>query len=652
MKSVNHIAIIMLITSTIHANGPYPSEFTKKIHKQTLKDLPFSNTQDFADATRGLIAPLINQGIIKDAKDSFIWNNPAFDFLQAKDSSTVNPSLWRQAQLLAITGLFKVTESIYQVRGADLSNMTIIEGNTSIIIVDPLVSTETAAAALKLYYQHRPYMPISTIIYTHSHIDHFGGVKGLVTQQEIDEEKIQILAPKGFTQAALEENVLLGNAMARRASYMYGSLLPKSPLGQVTSGLGLATSAGTTSLLLPTDLIKTTGEKRIIDGIKFIFLMTPHSEAPAEFLFYLPQFKALCAAEDATHTQHNLYTLRGAKVRDSKAWASYLQQAIDVFGPYVKVVFAQHHWPIWGNTQINEFLEKQRDLYKYLHDQTIRLANHGYTMVEIAQMIKLPSSLNEWYNQGYYGSISHNVKAIYNFYLGWFDGNPANLHPLPPVEASKKYVEYMGGSTHVLQKALKDYKLGEYRWVAQVVNHIVYAEPGNQLAKQLLAKTYEQLGYQTDNATWRNFYLTGAQELRNGVNTNLPTPETTGIDVLSSMPMELLFDYLAVRLNGEKAAKTPLLFDILLSDTQQTYTIEIKHGVLHAHKTRAGKASKNQITMTRNDLNNLIANKVTIEQLIKAKKITISGDKGLFNSFLQLLDTFNFWFTIVTPNKA
>lgn len=650
--SYKNLAILLFVLALPHALKSQASQYTKELYQATLKTLPFGNTQDFADATRGFIAPLLDQGVIKNNSGTDIWNLTNFDFLKAASAPTVNPSIWRQAQLINITGLFKVTDRIYQVRGADLSNMTIIEGNTSIIIVDPLVSAETAAAALKLYYQYRPYQPIATIIYTHSHIDHFGGVKGIVTQQDIAEGKIQIIAPQGFTLAALGENILLGNAMARRATYMYGNLLAKGPLGQVTSGLGLAISTGTTSLLLPTDFIKNTGEQRTIDGVKFIFLMAPHSEAPSEFLFYLPQFKALCTAEDATHTLHNLYTLRGAKMRDSKAWASYLQQVLDLFGPYVKVLFAQHHWPMWGNVKINDFLEKQRDLYKYLHDQTVRLANHGYTMLEIAQMITLPESLNEWYNQGYYGSISHNIKAIYDFYLGWFDGNPANLDPLPPVQASKKYIEYMGGSTNILQHAIKDYKKGEYRWVAQVLNHVVYAEPTNKLARELLAKTYDQLGFQTANATWRNFYLTGAQELRRGVDKSLPVAQTVSIDVINTMPIEMLFDYLAIKLNGPKAAQTPLLFDIKLPDIQQVYTIEIKNGVLHARKALISKPSKTQISITRSDLNQLITNQVTLEELAKDKKMSITGDKDALRTFLSLLDQFNFWFTIVTPNKA
>ncbi|MGL5626491.1 MAG: alkyl/aryl-sulfatase [Candidatus Rhabdochlamydia sp.] len=392
-----------------------PTQLTIEENQKVLKELPFNDQEDFEEVNRGFIAPLPNNGVIENANGQIIWNLKTYDFLEGKAApNSVNPSLWRQSQLLCKAGLFQVTDGIYQVRGIDISNMTIIEGKKGLIIIDPLISIETAKAALELYYQHRPKKPIKTVIYTHSHIDHFGGVRGIISQEEVEKGAVKIFAPQGFTQAALDESIMAGNAMARRASYMYGNLIKSGIDGQISSGLGLTTSTGQISLILPTDFISKTGEKKTIDGIRFVFIFAPNSEAPAEMLFYLPDFKALCAAEDATHTMHNLYTLRGAKIRDAKAWAHYLNQTIEMFGEKAEVVFAQHHWPTWGKDRVVDFLEKQRDLYKYIHDQSLHLANQGYTMVEIGEMIKLPKTLSqEWYNRGYYGSLNHNAKSVY-----------------------------------------------------------------------------------------------------------------------------------------------------------------------------------------------------------------------------------------------
>lgn len=626
-------------TSTIEAN------------QKVLEQLPFNNQQDFEDASRGFIAPLPDHGIIKNEHGDIVWNLAAFDFFNSDQPApkTVNPSLWRQGRLLNHAGLFKVTDRIYQVRGADLSNMTIIEGHNGIIVIDPLVSTETAKAALDLYFQNRPKKPIMAVIYSHSHVDHFGGVKGVINQKEVDEGKVKVIAPAGFTEAALDENVMAGTAMGRRATYMYGSLLKTGAQGQVSSGLGLGASSGTVSLILPTDLISKTGQEMAVDGVKFIFLFAPGSEAPAEMLFFLPQFNALGVAEDASHTMHNLYTLRGAKVRDAKAWAKYLNQAIEMFGPQTEVAFGQHHWPVWGNERVTEYLEKQRDMYKYLHDQTLRLANQGYTMLEIGEMVRLPKSLSkEWYNRGYYGSDSHNAKSVYNFYLGWFDGNPSTLNQLPPVEAAQKYVEYMGGSEAILEKARKDYQKGNYRWAAQVLNHLVYAQPGNKMAKDFLADTLEQLGYQSENGTWRNFYLTGAQELRKGVK-KVPAPNPASPDIIAAMPTEMILDYLAVRLNGPKAAENPVSINLVIPDKKQTCLIQVKNGVLNYFVGKNSDQATATITLNRGDFNRMILGQVKIDELIQNKQLVVEGDQESLKKFLGLLDEFNFWFNIVTP---
>ncbi len=628
-----------------------PTSLTIEENQKVLKELPFDNQQDFEDVNRGFIAPLPNKGIIENANGQIIWNLKTYDFLENPSApDSVNPSLWRQGRLLCRAGLFQVADRIYQVRGIDLSNMTIIEGKKGLIVIDPLVSVETARAALDLYYQHRPKRPVKTVIYTHSHIDHFGGVRGIITQEEVQKGAVKIFAPQGFTQAALDESIMIGNAMARRASYMYGNLLKPGVDGQVTSGLGLTTSIGEISLILPTDFIVKTGEKKTIDGVRFVFISAPNSEAPAEMLFYLPDLKALCAAEDATHTMHNLYTLRGAKIRDAKAWAHYLNQTIEMFGEKAEVVFAQHHWPIWGKDRVIDFLEKQRDLYKYMHDQSVHLANQGYTMLEIGEMIKLPKALSqEWYNRGYYGTLNHNAKSVYCFYLGWFDGNPSTLHQLPPLETSRKMVEYMGGVDAILEKAQKDYDQGSYRWAAQVLNHLVFAEPSNQKAKDFLANVLEQLGYQSENGPWRNFYLTGAQELRKGMQKNTLVSGVSP-DIIKAMPTESLFDYLSIQLNGPRAADKQISIYFELPDLKEKYLLQVKNGVLNYFTNRTIKADAT-IHMKRSDFDQIILGTLKLKEAEKTKKITIKGDRQIVETFLSLFDTFDFWFKVVEPQE-
>ncbi|MGA8165069.1 MAG: alkyl sulfatase dimerization domain-containing protein [Waddliaceae bacterium] len=626
---------------------------TKEANAQALEALPFADKQDFVNAKRGFIAPLPNRGVIKDDQGRVVWDANRYRFL-AEDSEapdTVHPGLWRQGQLLTHAGLYKVVDGIYQVRGADLSNMTIIEGNSGIIVVDPLLSKSTAQAALKLYYQHRPEKPVAAVIYTHSHADHFGGVKGVVSIEDVESGKVRIYAPQGFTQAAITENVMAGTNMSRRSTYMYGTLLPTDPKGQVSAGLGLNLSSGEVTFIEPTDEIKKPVEEVDIDGIKFVFMLAPNTEAPAEMLFYLPQFQALGAAEDAVHTFHNLYTLRGAKVRDSASWAHYLNKAIDRFGKSSEVVFAQHHWPIWGQDQVMEFLEKQRDLYKYVHDQTLRLANHGYNMIEAAEIMTLPDSLSkEWYNRGYYGSLNHNTKAVWNFYLGWFNSNPANLHPLPPVEAGKRYVEIIGGEDKVLEKANEAYDNGDYRWVAEIVNHVVFANPANQEARDLLADAYEQLGYQSENGTWRNHYLMGAMELREGIERR-PTANTVSRDVLNAIPPDILFEYLAIRLNGPKAAGHVIKLNLNVPDVDEQHVLFVKNGVLHHVSNQQADDADATITITRSKLNEIFGGETTIAKEISSGDVEVTGNSEKITRFFQLLDTFDFWWNVVTPRS-
>jgi alkyl sulfatase BDS1-like metallo-beta-lactamase superfamily hydrolase len=633
--------------------GPRPATTaTKKANAAFAKNLPFADKQAFDDAQKGLIAPLPDHGVIKNKMGMPVWDLAPFSFIKlgANPPDTVNPSLWRQAQLLSISGLFQVTDGIYQVRGADLSNITFVEGKSGITIIDPLISMETAKAGLELYYEHRPKKPIVAVIYTHSHIDHFGGVRGVVSEKDVLDGKVKIFAPEHFTNEAVSENVMAGNAMSRRASYMYGSLLPKGPLGQATSGLGLTTSTGVPTLILPTDYINRTGKKETIDGLTYEFQMAPGTEAPAEMHFFIHELKALTTAENAVHTLHNLYTLRGAKTRNAKAWAHYLHEAIEMFGDDVEVLYAPHHWPVWGKDQVVDYLKKMRDTYKYLHDQTLRLANHGYTMTEIAEMIEMPESLNKnWSSRGYYGSVNHDVKAVYNFYLGWFDANPATLHALPQGPASRKYVEYMGGSDAVLARARKDFDKGEYRWVAQVVNHVVLADPDNKQARELQADTLEQLGYQDECATWRNFYLTGALELRNGVK-KLPAPKSASPDMVRSMPLDLFFDYLGVRLNGPKADGKKIVVNMHFTDTNQQYMVEVENAVLNYHKSKQARDADCTVKMARSDLDAIVLGEAKLPQLITAGQVKITGQAQKLQELLGLLDSFEFWFNIVTPN--
>ena len=625
---------------------------TQKINAAVLRQLPFANKQDFEDARRGFIAPLPDNGVIRDKEGKPVWDMSGFSFIKegAAAPETVNPSLWRQSQLLMYAGLFQVTDRVYQVRGADGSNISFITGDTGIIVVDPLISAECARAALNLYYQHRPQKPVVAVIYSHSHVDHYGGVKGVVSEDDVKAGKVKIVAPDGFLKAAVDENVMAGTAMSRRAGYMYGLILPPGPRGKVAMGLGPTVSTGTVTLIPPTDVITKTGQEMVLDGLKFVFQLAPDTEAPAEMHFYLPQLKLLCPAENCSHNLHNVYSLRGAKTRDALAWSKALNETLERWGNESEVMLNVHHWPIWGRERIVDRLKKQRDMYRYLHDQTLRLANQGYTMVEIAEMIRLPQGLaKEWYARGYYGTVNHNVKGVYVKYLGWFDGNPANLHPLPPVEASKRYVEFMGGAAAVIKKAQKYYDKGEYRWVAEVVNHVVFAEPKNAAARELQARALEQLGYQAESGPWRNFYLSGAQELRAGVN-KLETGTTASPDTIRAMPLGLLFDYLGVRLNGPKAEGKTITLNWNFTDTKEQYVLALENGALNHTAHKQVKDADATVTLTRAAFDEFIlGGKPELEAMMASGDLKVEGQKEKLGELLSLMDNFDPWFNIVTP---
>ena len=601
-------------------------------------------------ARRGLIAsdPALD---IRGPGDKPAWDIKRYDFLIGNSPApdTVNPALWRHARRNAVHGLFKVSDGIYQVRGYDVSHITFIEGKTGYIVVDPLVSVETARAALDLFYRHLPRRPVTAVIYTHSHVDHWGGVKGVVSEEDVKAGRVRILAPEGMTREVISENLMAGNAMKRRAMYMFGSLLPKNPQAQVDAGIGKAASSGTISYIPPTEEITKPVQEVVIDGVKFVFQQVPQTEAPVEMNFYLPELKALCVAENAVPSLHNLLTPRGAQVRDGQAWYRAIDETIDLFGDQAEVFFTTHLWPRWGNAKIRDYLQKQRDLYKYIHDQTVRLMNQGYTMTECAEMIRLPRSLaGEWYNRDFYGTVNFNVKAVYQRYLGWFDANPAHLHPLPPEDAARKYVEFMGGPEAVLSKARESMKKGDYRWAAQVVNHVVFAQPDNREARELQADALEQLGYQSESPIWRNFYLTGARELRHGIDKSIPVQEPGG-DILHGMPMALFFDLMAVRIDGQKAADKRIVVNWDLTDTNETYTLILANGVLNQKKGRPAKNADATVTLTRSVFNAIIAKQATFTGRIFAGDVQLQGSLLKFREMMSCMDDFDLWFNIVTP---
>jgi len=648
LSAASALAVSLAMSNAQAAERPKEAtDATRLTNAAVLTQLPFANRQDFDDAQRGWMGTLDNSKIL-DAKGNLVWDLNSYAFLkQAAVPATVNPSLWREAQLNAKNGLFKVSDRIYQVRGFDISSMTIIEGDTGLIIIDPLLNKETAHAALELYYQHRPKKPVVAVIYSHSHVDHFGGVKGIVSLADVQTGKVKIYAPDGFMKEAISENIYAGNAMTRRSSYMFGAYLSKDAKGQVDTGVGKAMGLGTITLIPPTDIIKTTGETRTIDGVQVEFEMAPGIEAPAEMLMYFPQFKALFIAEDAIHTLHNLYTLRGAKTRDSSKWWQVLDETIDRYGDRSDVLFAPHQWPTWGQERIKTFLSNQRDGYKYIHDQSLRLINEGHTKTEIGEMIKLPPALaKQWYLRSYYGTVSQNAKSIYDFYMGWYNGNPADLYPLPPKETAQRYIKFMGGAENAIGQARESYAQGDYRWVAQVMKQVVYADSKNQAARDLEADALEQLGYQAESAPWRNEFLSAAQELRNGQPAQKPT-SSADPDMLQAMTDPMFLDYLAIRLNGERAAGVHLTVNWIQPDTGKRYGLSIENGVfLYKADFQYGKPNAT-LTISRNDLMAVLAKQETLQQAFADNHAKLEGDAAALRTWFGLLDQFTRTFSMV-----
>ncbi|HHF2901061.1 TPA: alkyl/aryl-sulfatase [Vibrio alginolyticus] len=651
MKQMGTLGLAMLVVLSASASDPKDAtKATISVNNQVKADLPFNDKKDFENAQKGFIA---KQDVvtIKNDNGDVVWDLEAYKkyiSLDKPSPNTVNPSLWRNAQLNMINGLFEVTDGIYQVRGYDLSNITFIKGDKGWIVFDPLISQETAKAALDFINKELGERPVTGVFYSHSHIDHFGGVRGIVDEEDVISGKVPIVASQGFTEHAVSENVIAGNAMGRRAVYMYGALLPRNEKGGVNGGLGQTTSTGVATMIKPTDIIEKTGEERTIDGVKMVFQYTPGTEAPTEMNIWFPDKKALWMAENTTNTMHNILTLRGAQVRDALKWSSYLQETIDMWGDDVQVKFQSHHWPMWGQEDIVKYFKKQRDMYKYTHDQTVRLMNQGYIGSEISEMIEFPDEIGKtWSSRGYYGTLRHNSRAVYQRYMGWYNGNPSDLNNLPPTDAAVKYVEYMGGEQEAIKKAQADFDKGNYRWVAEVLKHVVFANPESGKGKALLADAYEQMGYQAESGPWRSVYLQGAYELRNGTpsagGTNVASP-----DIIKNMPPEMLFDYLAVRILPEKAAGKAFVMNLNFTDLDEKYSLYVENSVLN-HTTKVAEKPDVSLVLTKATLDDVQLGNITLEKAIADGQIKLDGNPQVLKDFVGMLDNFNFWFNIVTP---
>jgi alkyl sulfatase BDS1-like metallo-beta-lactamase superfamily hydrolase len=646
-------------TATSEASKDTPRETSKDastsvvaLQDAMLNALPFSDMRDFDDASRGFLGTLENAEIT-NPQGRVVWSLKPYGFLaNEKAPATVNPSLWRQSRLNMNHGLFEVVPGVYQIRGLDIANMTLVEGDSGVIVVDTLTSIEGARAAMELYFKHRGKRPVAAVIFTHTHTDHYGGACGVLDDEMLVSGRVPIIAPNLFMEHAVSENIIAGPAMLRRAQYQFGPLLAKGPRGQVDCGLGKSMAAGSVKLLRPTDLVMQTGDKRIIDGVEFEFQMAPNSEAPAEMHFFIPRYRLLNLAENCTHNFHNLLPFRGADVRDALAWSGYLGEALQMWGGKADAMCGQHHWPVWGTERIDTMIRQQRDLYKFAHDQTIRLMNHGLTATEIAEAIKLPASLEgAWHGRGYYGHIRHNVKAIYQKYLGWYDANPANLDPLPPVESGKKYVEYMGGADAILSRGRADFAKGEFRFVAQAASHLVFADPENQAARALLADTFEQLGYAAESATWRNAYLFGAQELRLGMPKASPRPPMPR-ETVAALRTGQLWDLLGIRLNGPKAEGKHIVLNWNFTDTGETFALTLENSALTYIEGAPAATADASFTLARVTFDEVIAKQTTFPEAIAAGKVKFTGNAMRFGELMGLMDEFPRMFEIVEPRRT
>jgi alkyl sulfatase BDS1-like metallo-beta-lactamase superfamily hydrolase len=641
------------VTSAAQAGrGPgAASDHTRALNAAAMGDLPFEDGEDFDDAARGLIATEPSL-VLKDAGGRVVWDMDAYSFLErdSKAPETVHPGLWRLSQLNMFHGLFEVVPGVYQVRGYDISNVTFIEGDRGVIVIDPLVSRECAAAALALYRRHRGERAVSGVIYSHSHVDHWGGVKGVVAPEAVEAGLVPVWAPEGFMDFAISENVLAGTAMARRAEYMFAPTLARGLRGQLDAGVGKTTSTGSVTLIPPTREVSATGQEEEIDGVRFVFQLVPDSEAPVEMNFHFPDLRVLCIPENATHCMHNLLTPRGAQVRDALRWSKYIGEAIEMFGGHSEALFAQHHWPRWGTERITDFLARHRDMYRYLHDQTLRLANGGLTPTEIAAEIEMPPTLaGTWACREGYGTTSFNVRAVYQRYMGFFDGNPAHLDPLPPRAAASRYVELAGGLDQLLAKARAAYEQGDYRWVAEIASHAVFAEPDSVEARELHADALEQLGYQAESPVWRNLYLVGAKELRKGPRKSSGGRQRAISDVVRALPLEQVWDGMGARLDGPRAANSTIVIAWDFTDVRERWTVRVENAALSAVAGKLDPEAQATVTLTRDALDAVLLREGDLGELFASGAIAVTGDAVKLGELFGLLADGEPDFPIVTP---
>ncbi|RZT94921.1 alkyl/aryl-sulfatase [Rivibacter subsaxonicus] len=630
------------------ATAPKPATpSTVRANQAVAQKLALDDKRDFDDATRGLIATMPDP-VVKTAEGKLVWDADRYDFIKGDAPATVNPSLWRQEKLNNARGLFKVTDGIYQIRGYDLANMTLVEGKTGWIVIDTMLTAEIAKATMAFAMEKLgSKKPVVAVIYTHSHADHYGGARGVINEADVQAGKVKVIAPEAFMEHAIAENVMAGTAMTRRATYQFGAGLDTNERQGVGSGLGKALSSGTMGLIPPTDTVSKTGQEMTVDGVRIVFQMAQGSEAPSEMMFYFPEKKALCLSEVLTKHMHNVYTIRGAKMRDALAWSKYANETIDLF-PEVEVAFASHHWPTWGGNNIRQYMANQRDTYRFLHDQAVNLANKGQVMDEIGNVDFFPKGLaTDASSRGYYGTLSHNLRGVYNFYLGYYDANPASLHKLPPTETAKRYVAAMGGEAAVLATARKGFEAGDYRWVAELVNHVVFANPDNAAARALQADTLEQLGYQAEAGTWRNAYLVGAKELRDGV--LKPPTQTQGPDVVRGMNQELLFDFIAMRLNHEKVDGMTANISMVFTDLKETWALELSNSVLNNTKGRVLKNPDVTLTLTRPAFLAMLLQGKKLPELVQAGMVKLEGDPKAFGAVFANVESFDPFFNIITP---
>lgn len=644
-------------TDTLTPDKKPATTITKQINEDVYQVLDFDDTQEEEFAKKGFItAPDSLQ--ITDDDGNVVWNMDNYDFVRDADSpDSANPSLWRNTKSNANYGLFQVSDDIYQVRGYDLSNMTFVRTDNGWIIMDCLASSDTAKAALELFKSEMGDIHIVAVIISHAHIDHYGGIQGVLTQDELadpslslDEQiasgKTAIIVPDGFENAVMSENVFVGTAMKRRSLYQYGSVIQPGEQGRLSVGIGLAVSQGEVGYLSPTFNVTEEVFETTIDGVKVIFQLTPDTESPAEMNTYFPDKKALWLAENCTASMHNIYTLRGAEVRDANSWARYITEAQSLFGKDAEVVFQSHNWPHWGNNVIQEYMTNTAAVYKFMHDQTLLYINQGYTSTEIANMIELPEALNKvWYTRQYYGTLKHNVKAIYQKYMGWYDANPVHLDELEPTEYAKKLVEYLGDADKVLEMAKSDYEKGEYQWVAQITNTLVYADPENEQAKYLCADALEQLGYQAESGAWRNAYLVAASELRNSTDMYPPSAVTGSGSTAQQMDMQTTLDYMGIMLDSTKLADKSFTINLQVTN-DQNYLLKVHHGVLLYYPDEQDENADITITTKKAGILAIAAcNEDGISKLIES----VEGDQELYKAFCESMTPLSLYFNIIEP---